>query len=327
MRWLLIPLMAAVLPAPLAFAQLATVEELRALVAQGQYAPALQQVTAALQVKGPAAASMDRHALYLLKAECHLQLKAAAPAADAFASAAKEAPDATARLLAGANEHLVRQSKGLAYTPKAPPNSPRPPAIDLLPPDGRKKAFAALLADETAALAPKLKAAREATALPPIAAMQKPLALLEGLELAATGKAGGADNAAALRKALADRAIKVTADHLRQTSKRLGEIDRDANTWVEFYQDVQDPLARFPRMIKERAYKKRGLTEAHTKALAEINATCDRLPPALAELSEALAVDAKAFDPQAEEAARIRRESDRVLDTDYQRVVKEVPKK
>src|SRR5687767_4707678 len=101
-----------------ATAQTPTLEELRALVADHQYPDALKQIAATLQLKGPAAQNVDRHQLYMLKAECHLQTKAGALALESYAAAAREAADPAARSFALAHEKLVKQSKGFAYSPK-----------------------------------------------------------------------------------------------------------------------------------------------------------------------------------------------------------------
>jgi hypothetical protein len=267
----------------------------------------------------------------MLKGECHLQTKATRLALEAYAAAIKEAPSDRERALAAAQEMLIKSSKAFAYTPKttaapAPQpgtDKPRPAPIDILNPDSRKKAFAALLADELAANDAKFKSAKASKALPPIAQMFPTLAMMEGLELAASGGTGEAERVKALRADLTDAAKKTVAEALRAMSKRLGEIDKTANTFVEFYQESIDALAR-PVMTK--MYKKKGLTDAQSKELAETNATCDKLAPALAELGKALKADEKTFEPFSEEAARIRKEVDRVLDTDYLHVYRELPK-
>jgi tetratricopeptide (TPR) repeat protein len=322
--YLLAFLFAASLASPSATAQTATTDEIQALVKEGQYPQALQKIAASLQLRGAAAQSVDRSQLYMLKAECHLQQKAGTMAAESYASAAKEAADPKAKAIAAAHEALVKQSKALAYSPKSTPKGQRPEPIDILPAENRKRAFAAMLADELAAMEPKLKAARAGKTLVPIAALFKPLATVEGVEIAATGSN---EKAAALRKELTEQSRKTTAEALRVISKRLGEIDKDANTFEVFYREIPDINSRVPGMIRQKAYRKRGLSNQATKELQEVNATCDKIAPALAELATGLGTEPKTFDALTEEAARIRRESDRVLDTDYQREFSEIPKR
>jgi hypothetical protein len=319
-------------------AQTPPLEELHRLVDGGEFGPALQKITVALQLKGPAAKLVDRYQLYMLKGECHLRLKATRLAGESYAAAAKAAASDHDRLLAAAHEMLIRNSRAFAYTPKPPPPAPapaapasppappvpalpaRPAPIDILDPASRKRAFAAMLADELAANDAKLRAAQSAHALPPIAACFAPLQTMEGLELAATGDA---PKVTALRGKLIDTAKKAVAEALRALSKRLGEIDKSANTFVENYQESVDLLGR-PAMVK--MYKKKGLSDADSKELSATNATCDKIPPALAELAKGLGADDKTFEPFSDEAARIRREVDRVLDIDYQRTYRELPK-
>jgi hypothetical protein len=238
--------------------------------------------------------------------------------------------------VAAAHELLVRQSKGLAYTPKtSTEKGARPSPIDILDKPSRKRAFAALLADEMAANEGKLAAAKASKALGGIAAMFRPLATWEGLERAAgaatTGDAGGeggeAPRVAAIRADLAERARRAVAEALREIDKRVRAVDKEANTYVETYIEKQDPFSRFPRIVREKVYKKKGLSDEQTKDLQEANRTVDRIPQAMGELAEGLGAAEKSFEPFAEEAGRIRKEVDRLLDTDYQRVYREVPKK
>ncbi|HEY7120499.1 MAG TPA: hypothetical protein VH475_28200 [Tepidisphaeraceae bacterium] len=306
-------------------AQIATPEELHRLVYDDRnYAVALQRITAALGLKGSAAKSVDRYDLYLLKAECHLQTKAAGLATEAYTAAAREAPNDADRAVAAAHALLLKQSRAFAYMPKTSADKTRPAPIDLLDRESRKRAFLALYLDELTAAEPLLATAKSAKSLGPIAAACPTLAKLEGIERAGTGDV---TRTRQLRDQLTETTKKTVADALRGLAKQVGVIDKEANTFVEFYEDRQDPTARFPRVIREKAYKKKGLNEVQTNQLQEVNRTCDQIPPALAELAQKLGAQDKAFDPQSDEAARIRREVDRILDTDYLKVYRELPKK
>lgn len=306
-------------------AQSGSADEIARLMTERKYPQAMQKITAALALKGAAAKSVNRYDLFMLKGECHLQTRAIGLANDAYANAAKEAGDDPSRAaIAHAYELLLKQSKAFAYTPKTAADKGRATPIDILDPESRKKAFLAMMADELAANQTKLDTAKAAKSLPPIAEAFKPLATAEGIELAATGEALKVTE---IRRGLIEQSKKVVADALRALSKRLGEIDKDANTFVEFYQDTFDAFSRFARPIKEKAYKKKGLSDAQSKELQEMTVTCDKLGPALIELAGQLHAEEKAFDPFENEAGRIRKEVDRVLDTDYQRVYRELPKK
>lgn len=297
-----------------------TLEELHRLVEEKQYSPALQKITASLALKGPAARMVNRYELFMLKAECHLQSKAIRLATDSYASAQKEATSDHDRLIAAAHELLIKTSRAFAYTPKVVPGKARPAPIDILDLASRKKAFAAMLADQLTANDDKIRAAKTSGALPPIAQLFAPLATMQGLELSATGDD---KQIKALRTELTDAAKKAVANALRTLSKRVSEIDKSANTFVETYQEGVDAIGR-PAMVK--MYKKKGLTDEQTHELSDTNATCDKIPPALTELAKGLAAEDKTFDPFTEEASRIRRESDRLLDTDYLQTYRQLPK-
>jgi hypothetical protein len=297
-----------------------TLEELHRLVDDRQFSPALQKITASLALKGAAAKMVNRYELFMLKGECHLQTKAIRLATESYASAAKEATSDHDRLIARAHEMLVKTSRAFAYTPRPTTGKTRPAPIDILDRASRRKAFAAMLADELTANDARIQTARTSGALPPIAQLFTPLATMEGLELAATGDD---KQVKALRTELTDAAKKAVAAALRTLSNRVSQIDKSANAFVETYQEGIDALGR-PAMV--RMYKKKGLTDPETRELSDTNATCDKISPALSELAKGLGAEDKTFEPFTEEAARIRREVDRILDTDYLQTYRQLPK-
>jgi hypothetical protein len=331
-RRLLLTLLAVVAWAPFAHAQAPSSEEIHRLMGEKNYAQALQKVTGGLALRGEAAKAVSRYELLMLKGECHLQLKASSYAVDAFAAAARD-PQASPpeRAVAAGYEMLLRQAKGFAYTPRTAGGAEkaggaRPAAIDILDPESRRRAFETLLADELAASESKVAAAKTSRSLDPIIALFKPLAAMGGLERASS-KDGDAPRVKALEAELAERAKRNLADALRAVAKRVGEIDKEANTFVEGFQDVQDPLTPYARPIRERVYKRKGLSDAQVNELRQANATCDRVPRVLPLLAEGLHAPQGAFEPFGDEAARIRRDVDRLIATDWMRVYKEIPKK
>src|SRR4030095_12150312 len=100
--------------------------------------------------------------------------------------AQKETDDPARRSAARADEILVRKSRPQGYLPKPSPTS-KPAAIPILAEADRKAAFTALLNDELTAVSPKLKAAKAATAMPPIIEVARTLGDLRALELAGSG--------------------------------------------------------------------------------------------------------------------------------------------
>ena len=124
MRWMF-ALKLAILLAIIPSAQgqvVAASDELHQLVADKRYPEAMQKITAGLALKGPAAKSVDRCDLFMLKGECHLQMRAVSMAIDAFNNAAKEAKllsDDRRQSIAEAHAALLKASKAFAYMPKA----------------------------------------------------------------------------------------------------------------------------------------------------------------------------------------------------------------
>jgi hypothetical protein len=310
--------------------------DLHELIAGGHYPEAMQKITAALALKGPAAQAVDRCDLYLMKAECHLQLRALPLAISAYDHAAQEAAlqaDERRHALALAHIALLRASKAFTYTPKTtpdhantPPDKTRPKPIDLFDPAHRRQAFAALFLDQLAALEPQLKAARAATSLPPIAACIKALDELEALERAASEDGTETQKVTILRKALTEHVQKLLADAFRTLSARIGDIDKEAGTYVEFYEEAIDPFNTAPQFRRRKAWKKKGLTPADTKTLEAATQTCDQVALALPQLATGLKQEEKTFAPAEAEAGRLRKEVERILDTDYLKVYHTPPK-
>jgi hypothetical protein len=301
-------------------------DDIRQLVAERQYPQAMQRITAALALKGAAGKAVDRYALFMLKGECHLQTKMIPQANDAYANAAKE-PAATdaERAVAVAYGALLKATKAYAYTPRrVTATEGHASPIDILDKENRRRAFLAMLADEQAANEAKFKAAKAAKSLPPIAETFKPLAAMEGYERAATDDVVKVKE---LRGELLAKSKKILADALRDMSKRVGDVGKEANT---FYETVQEVYGRapngFPTTRKERVFKKKGLTEANTDLLKEATTTCDKLTLALGEVAKGLGVEETELDPFGDEARRVRKEVDKILDTDYLKTYRELPK-
>src|SRR5688572_22090416 len=71
-------------------AQTATPEEIKLLITDANYKDALQNIASSLSLRGDAGSKVDRHQLYMLKAECHLRMKIPTMAAEAYTLAAKD---------------------------------------------------------------------------------------------------------------------------------------------------------------------------------------------------------------------------------------------
>lgn len=318
----LVLLLCVVMPLAARAADLPVVADARAMVSSREYAPALQKIALALALKTPAALAA-RYDLLMLKGECHLSLKQSNLAIEAWENAAKAAAGDDQRAVALAHELLVKRSQQFAYKPKAVAGKAAAP-IDILESASRKKAFAALFADELAQISPKVKLATKATALPPILEATKTAAALTGLELAATGEAAESRE---ILKSLSEQTRKLLATAIADMNKRVTAIDKEASTYIEFWYEAYVPIANAARVQKERAWKRKGLTDAQLKELQTLGTTCDQIPAAIEAISAAMKSEGKELAPFAEDAGRTRKEVARVLDVDYQMVFHTPPKK
>src|SRR5687768_2112054 len=161
--------------------------ELRQMFDARAYQDVVRHAVKVPQLKGESAAAYDRHEVLVLKAEAHLHLGDAEPAAKAFEEAAAAAPDDATAAKDGATALLARRAKQNAYKPKAPSSSVAPgEGLSLLDPVARKLALRALYDDERAA-AQKRLAVPERASLVELMAGLEAAAPLRTLELGATG--------------------------------------------------------------------------------------------------------------------------------------------
>jgi len=298
------------------------VADARAMMTSGDYAPALQKIAQALALKTPTATAI-RYDLFMLKGECHLSLKQSNLAIEAWENAIKTAATDDQRAIALAHELLVKRSQQFAYQPKSPAGKPLAP-IDILEANSRKRAFAALLADELALIDPKVKTAMKAKSLPPILEAIKATSALLGLELAATGETAKSHE---MLKSLTEQTRKLLAGVIADMNKRVTAIDKEASVFIEFWYDAYVPIANTARVQRERAWRRKGLTDAQLKELQTLGTTCDQIPSAIETITQALKSEGKELAPFAEDATRTRKEIARVLDVDYQQVFHTPPKK
>src|SRR5688500_18259843 len=175
--------------APAQAEPLPTVEEIRKLVDAGNVPDAMRHLNRLLALRGKAAEAYDKYELLTLKGDAHLRLRANEAAAVAFKQAAGETDDTVKEAVARATEQLIRRSKNLAYTPKRAPKGQPAEPIDLVDPESRHRALAALFVDEVAPVLPKVEAAKGAKSVAPMIATMAAAREMEYLELAANGSA------------------------------------------------------------------------------------------------------------------------------------------
>jgi hypothetical protein len=203
------------------------VDSVRQRVASGQYQDALRLISQQLTRTARDKDNPDRYDLLMLKGESLLQLGQRASAGDAFDQAAKAAPDIRGTALARANALLVRSAPNNKYKPKSGGASAQP--IDILNPESRKQAFAALREDKLAALAPKLKKAEDAKSLPPMIDVLPAVLDCGYLEGASSGAAP--QTRAALAEMGAHARDLMTAE-LRRLRYRVDQMEDLANSFI-----------------------------------------------------------------------------------------------
>jgi hypothetical protein len=281
------------------------------------YPAVLQKLQRLLILKGKAAESYDRHALLALKAETHLRMKAGGPAAQAFAEAAKIAPDGPAAAADIAAELLVRRSgAGLAYQPKlkdpADKTKAQPP-IDVVDPDSRKKAVAALFADEWAAVEPRVRAAGQARTLELVIEVLPAARNLRWLEMAATGKD---DRTRELAAPVATKAKGTIESFLKESAEAVEPIEVTAG---------QITTARVPKTDKASGkilgfvikYRRMGPTPRQFATLRDVFAASTKVRDACDELGGTLGATGHEFNEAKGKADQLRLRAGTLLDTDW----------
>jgi hypothetical protein len=223
----------------------------------GQYREVIQIVAKELaqnrDARG-AAPLPQRYDLLMLKAESFLRLDQRVNAADAFAQAQSSEADPKQAAVALANSLLARASPNNKYSPIQDKSIP---PIDILNPESRKRAFDAMRADRMAVLAPKLAAAKTATALPPMFEVLKPLLEIASIETAATGSA---DQTRATLTDLGQHARDLINAELKRINIRLAALEDAANSieatgsYVSrpgLFSNEADEVAQFVQYLKQ----------------------------------------------------------------------------
>jgi hypothetical protein len=204
---------------------LPTMDEMRQMLKDEKFKEMSPLLARALSLKGPDAEQYPKRDLYELKGEVSLHTKAKGAAADAFTSAAKatDKPDEAAADLGVAM--LIKASAGtLKYTPKTKADkADKPEPIDIVDPDSRKKALAALAKDMLTARQPKVDAAMKSTNFAQINAAGKDLADVKAVEIAQTGAVGDSKQ---VMGDLGNHATKLIGDAMDGMSQKLqDELD------------------------------------------------------------------------------------------------------
>jgi hypothetical protein len=275
-----------------------SMDELRRMFDARQYQDVVRHAVRVLALKGESAAQYDRHEMLVLKAESHLRLGDAEPAAKAFDDAAAAAKDEHAAALDRATALLARRSRQNIYKSKTTSSTlGAGERLSLLDPVGRKLALRALYEDERAASQKRLE-------VPPRASMNDLLAALDvavplrALELGATGASGEVDG---LITPLCTRAHELMRDEVKSMSSRVDKLDKAANK----------------KKKMGSAYRKRGLSAEEQGELRDVARACEQVGLAARQFADVAPANAERFTALRGDAQALHERATRVLNTDY----------
>jgi hypothetical protein len=243
-----------------------TTGEIQALYAGGKFEEAGQACRRALALAGPPAAAYDRHALYLLGADCSLHLKQAAAATVLLNTGLKEAQKA------GQEVHAAEISALLYLIQNAPTNvyvsKLTGEKFDILDKTVHARLYATLFADLFDRCQKSRAAAEQATSLAPLADALKCWPALHAVEMTNDGVARKSDKFAAETQKWAGQTIQ---NSLKNFDARIQRIQIDSNVNA---------------LGKIRPRKPAGINDADLADLHQIQSDCRLLPAAIKSLND-----------------------------------------
>ena len=260
-------------PVPTVAAVSPAVVEIQSDLAQKQYAAAIRLASKLLALRGDAASGFSRFQVTMLKGDAQAGAHALAAARTTYHDAIRETPDPHEKALATWTVELFRQAKGTTYVPHmaaaagAPANGP----IDLLDPDSRKTAFAALLDDQLSILGPKLKEAAGSPSLPQILPVVKQVQSLAELDEIASGTDARTSAAAG---ALLDHARNLMSNALKGMWTRTGDIYSSATQVVT---SNGGAVLVNGQAVQQTITSQNGLTTSNANELRAMIDTCGKI--------------------------------------------------
>jgi hypothetical protein len=200
--------------------------------ADGDYREALRHIAQAMS-SGQLSVE-QRYSLLMLRGDTLLRLGERMLASNTFNQAANLHPDVRETALARAMAELARRSPNNQYRPETGPTLE---PIDIVSPDSRPQAFAALFADTLASLRPRVRAALRADTLPPTIALIQPVIDMGAMEYQATG---AADETRQILTELGDHARVLMSREIRRLGFRVGHL-------MDLSHSIQDSSWGFSR--------------------------------------------------------------------------------
>jgi hypothetical protein len=260
---------------------LPTVEEIQKALKTGDAPGALKGVNRLLQLRGKAAEGYDKYELLTLKGDVHLRMKATEAAAAAFRQAAAATEDPQQQAVAKATELLIKRSKTLAYTPKKAAKGGKAEPIDVVEPDSRAKALAALFVDEVTPLLPKAEAAKGANSVVPMIRAMADAREVEFLERAANGSA---DQITGIIHALGEQGEAMLGKVVEKATKRVDRITTLANETEHVRTTIPTSSGGFRSVVVP---KRRGIKNDDVAELKTIVDALDEVVAQAAALAQA----------------------------------------
>lgn len=287
-------------------------QELKTRFDLGDYDGVLRTISHATAQGPKAMEGTSKHTLLEMRAEAELRLKRTDAAEGTFREAAKATDDADKSATDSAMELMLRHTKLLKYTPKKGRDADtQPAAIDVLAADQRKLALRAFFADEWAAVAPKLKAAKEGTS---VVVIMEAVKAMQSHQLLVLDRAanGNDDQTRQAVTGLKDHAAELLSKGLEKLGKREQEITSAANEIIHQQVMVQGPYGLQPQDLARR----RGLRANDRQELQGMSRMASQIAVAVRELIAGLG-DKTAADDLLEQANDVIQRANKAINADY----------
>jgi hypothetical protein len=283
-----------------------SMDQLIDMASQQKWQDVLKGVNKCLALRGPASQPYNRYELLSLRGEAFLHTKSNAQAADSFAQAAKATDDKNQKAIAQATELLIKRSKPTGYVPRTASTQPaikQGTGIPIVEKESRKTAFQALLDDELAATAPKIKAASAGNSLQPVIEGARALIDVRAIEIAADV---GDKQTKQMGDRLGKRAHTLIDGALKSMNSRVEQVWNSASTTYHTEGD---------KTLRTHVYGMKGMTSVESNDVKNVIATCEKIVPVANGLAEV--VGTTELNQDASESQRLLKRAHEVLEYDY----------
>ncbi len=290
--------------------EIPSVEQMRGMVTDKQFKRVLREVARAMQLKGDEATAYDRGQLLLIRADAQLGMRIEPQAAKSFRDAAEAATRADDRATARAMSLLMSKSERLIYKPHT--GEPGGREIDIGA--DRQAALDALLADEMAAVEPRVRSTKEKKEIAALLEMAAALEPVAAVERAATGTTTRTDE---IKGGLITAMETLLDDALIELDRKAVAIELNALGLIAVPQAAQ-PGQPPPQTIRA---KKRGLSLGDEAVLKQVMETCGEVVSRHREVAMQLGAEPDRFRRAGDFAIRLSSKAGAILRADYTGIV------